>query len=97
VEGASCAVIDRLCILQPYRRRGFAKKALETVIADVSQAIAQTGTLSVRAVLLTVPADAAQFQQKLQAANFAQMDCVFQDRGIPCVRMALHCNSQVAQ
>lgn len=35
-QGLQFAMVDRLCVLKEYRRRGFAKACLEKIVQDVS-------------------------------------------------------------
>jgi predicted GNAT family N-acyltransferase len=87
IEG-NMAVIDRLCTLEAYRRRGFARGCMETLIQDVARS-GQERNLQLMAIMAIVPMTAVVLLQKLQVANFVPAgEC--QDRGVACMRMCMH-------
>ncbi|KAG5177752.1 hypothetical protein JKP88DRAFT_264942 [Tribonema minus] len=80
------ALIDRLCILAAYRGRGFARKAMEHALEDVS-AVAVEAQVGVGAVVVLAPSG-TMLQAKLADRGFVpQAEAVL--KGIPAVRMCL--------
>ena len=79
-------MVDRLCTLEAYRRKGFARKCMEVLIQDVSS---NGQELQVAAIIAIVPSAAAVLQQKLLQASFVALEGQCQDRGVPCVKLCL--------
>jgi predicted GNAT family N-acyltransferase len=84
----TCAVIDRMCTLEAYRRRGFARKCMETLIQDVARN-GQELSLQLAAIVAIIPATAEVLLQKLQLASFVPIAGECNDRGVACVKMCL--------
>ena len=95
------AVVDRLCTIEDYRRRGIARHCLQAVARDVTAACAPHG-LAVSALAVLVPCDAsdARVQASLEtpahAQHYARAPDMLEVRGLPCVRVVLHAAPIVA-
>lgn len=84
--GRRISVIDRLCLLQPYRCRGYARKCMERIIEDVS-AVGGELRVDVAGIVVPVPPRTL-LQSKLEAAGFVQQG-EMEHRGIRSLQMCL--------
>lgn len=91
-QGLQFAMVDRLCVLKEYRRRGFAKACLEKIVQDVSTQVEEMKT-SVAAIV--VPAPPSTFcHQKLGENGFTSQGEPYEFRGTSYIRMCLFPSSQ---
>mmetsp|Transcript_9393 Transcript_9393/g.28726 ORF Transcript_9393/g.28726 Transcript_9393/m.28726 type:complete len:247 (+) Transcript_9393:120-860(+) len=68
----SRVVIDRLCTLRPYRKRGVARTFLNNIFRDVTLLTSRV-QIQFDALVLHVPKDPGQLHQRLLQENFMQL------------------------